>query len=694
MRHGWSPLLPLILLLLSCKPQNLEAAGAFELQIKMVQNYRGLLASGECCKGGTPPCLRDECSTYFRVCLKEYQLRVVPGGACVMGTGSTPVLGGSTFTIRARHGDGILGRVHIPFHFAWPKSYSLVLEAWDLVNNTADDPDERHLIDRVTHSGMLSPGDLWQPFQHHGRAVIIEYKIRVRCAEHYYGPSCNKLCRRRDDFFGHHTCDSGGNKVCLEGWSGPECKQATCRQGCHETHGFCEMPGECRCRHGWRGQNCDDCIPFPGCVHGTCSEPWKCICETNWGGLLCDKDLNVCGSRQPCKNGGTCINTEPNEYQCMCPQGFQGCNCEKPEFSCKSNPCFNGGTCLETKDGFECLCLSDWTGWQCNNEVDACISMPCAHGGTCESLASGFLCHCPPEWTGRTCQLDSNECDHSPCVHARGCKNLIGGYFCDCREGWTGQNCNIRSDVCLGRCRNGGKCQVLGNNYKCLCPPGYVDPDCGTEVRNCSGLKCQNGGRCVEVGKHFFCSCPSGVTGLFCEEYMKDCDPNLCPAGSTCKSKGGSYICTCPSGSASSDCWKLQKHCPDGDCSGGHWILFYVLTPVGILLFLFCLVCGIVLILRRRKARKKDTAAGHCVNNVTDAISLIHNLTRRDLEPVVSEETQLNGSADLLFPAKKTDRLKDTYIFSTSNLNKLDISNLEREKLNKQQVVICDNLKL
>lgn len=44
--------------------------------------------------------------------------------------------------------------------------------------------------------------------------------------------------------------------------------------------------------------------------------------------VMCSADLNYCGTNRPCKNGGTCMNTEPNEYKCACPDSYSGRNCE------------------------------------------------------------------------------------------------------------------------------------------------------------------------------------------------------------------------------------------------------------------------------------------------------------------------------------------------------------------------------
>lgn len=112
--------------------------GYFELQLSALRNANGELLSGACCDGGgrttrAGGCGHDECDTYVRVCLKEYQAKVTPTGPCSYGHGATPVLGGNSFYLppagaagdraraRARAGgDQDPGLVVIPFQFAWP----------------------------------------------------------------------------------------------------------------------------------------------------------------------------------------------------------------------------------------------------------------------------------------------------------------------------------------------------------------------------------------------------------------------------------------------------------------------------------------------------------------------------------------------------------------------------------------------
>lgn len=89
-----------------------------------MQNLNGQLQSGACCDGSRDlldgRCKVDECDTYFRVCLKEYQLKVSSAGPCSFGTTSTPILGGNIFSLHSTKREK--ARIVLPFSFAWPVS--------------------------------------------------------------------------------------------------------------------------------------------------------------------------------------------------------------------------------------------------------------------------------------------------------------------------------------------------------------------------------------------------------------------------------------------------------------------------------------------------------------------------------------------------------------------------------------------
>ncbi|XP_017571984.2 protein jagged-1a [Pygocentrus nattereri] len=551
--------------------QSSGASGHFELQLLSVHNARGELQSGACCDGGardpaTEVCARDECDTYFRACLKEYQSRVSAGGPCSFGSSSTAVLGGNSVAREALAGDS-RARIVLPFSFAWPRSYTLILEAMDFNNDSSTGSTSGQLIEKAVQSGMINPSPQWQTLRRNGTVAQFVYQIRVMCDEHYYGFGCNKFCRPRDDFFGHHTCDHNGNKTCMEGWASPECSTAICKQGCSAEHGSCKVPGDCKCLYGWQGEYCDQCIPHPGCVHGTCVEPWQCLCDTNWGGQLCDKDLNTCGTLQPCLNGGTCSNTGPDKYHCACPEGYSGQNCERADNACLSEPCFNGGSCVESSQGFECQCAPGWTGPSCAINKDECSPNPCNHAGTCVDLINGFKCICPAQWTGKTCLIDANECAENPCVNAHSCRNLIGGYFCECLPGWTGQNCDININDCQGQCLNGGSCKDLVNGYKCMCAPGFAGDHCERDIDECASHPCLNGGRCQDDVNGFQCLCLPGFSGNLCQLDIDYCEGDPCQNGAQCFNLATDYYCKCPEDYEGKNCSLLKDHCRTTPCT-------------------------------------------------------------------------------------------------------------------------------
>ena len=116
---------------MSCLLQSSCGSGFFELQILEIANYRSELASGACCGSETRPdssvpCPRP-CSTFFRVCLKEYQSNVTSTGSCSFGNTSSPVLGGSSFTLADQ--DRANGKLVVPFIFRWTVSTTNITQS-------------------------------------------------------------------------------------------------------------------------------------------------------------------------------------------------------------------------------------------------------------------------------------------------------------------------------------------------------------------------------------------------------------------------------------------------------------------------------------------------------------------------------------------------------------------------------------
>ncbi|KAL1447964.1 hypothetical protein MTO96_006538 [Rhipicephalus appendiculatus] len=536
-----------------------RASGFFELQVLGIDNPGGLLLDGGCCGARCP----GRCNTYFRLCLKEYQAQVDLSGACTFGNLTSPLIGGSSFSLQTHPDRQLLLR--LPFHFRWTRSFTLILEA--LHHNNYTEPYVDRPIERLAYSGLVLPSEEWHTLRHPGRAAQLSYRIRVTCAANYYGPSCWTLCKPRDDRFGHYRCARDGSKQCRPGWTGSTCETPVCRRGCHPVHGYCERPGECVCRPGWRSELCDHCAPYPGCRHGYCNNtPWQCICDLNWGGILCDQDLNYCGTHEPCMNGGTCEHTAgAQRYLCRCRPGFSGTNCElgRGAQGCLPAACLNGGSCVQRNGTWACACAPGWTGYRCQ-DLSGCLARPCQNGGDCVASPQppGFRCICPVGYGGARCERDEDPCHPNPCAHGASCFSLgAHDYYCHCTDRYQGKNCTqdrpcggpggqpCSSPASLQGCaaveEHGGGASVCGPHGRCVrqwqCTGDHVELRVRRRIHGPLLSR-----KCTDLIADFLCECQGQWKGKTCNLRDSHCDSDTCLNGGTCEDIGDTFVCHCP----------------------------------------------------------------------------------------------------------------------------------------------------
>uniref|UniRef100_A0A8K9XMS0 Delta-like protein n=1 Tax=Oncorhynchus mykiss TaxID=8022 RepID=A0A8K9XMS0_ONCMY len=451
-----------------------------------------------------------DCHIFFRICLKHSEDVIHAEPPCTFGTGHTNVIRADQTSISSS------APIRIPFHFKWPGTFSLIIEAWNAETPTEYTDNQNNLVSRLATRRRLAIGEDWSQDVHFGEQSELRYSYHVFCDEYYFGDSCAEYCRPRDDTLGHYTCDEEGNKHCLEGWKGNYCSDPICSADCSERHGYCEAPGDCKCRMGWQGPSCNECVRYPGCLHGTCGQPWQCDCKEGWGGLFCDQDLNYCTNHRPCANDATCTNTGQGSYTCTCRPGYSGTNCELETNECDSNPCKNGGSCNTLTGGYTCRCPPTYTGSNCEKKLDRCSNSPCLNGesdfsvsssilgggggggcvkkildrviccllgGECLDLGQSVLCRCRSGFTGANCQINIDDCASVPCQNAGTCQDNVDDYTCSCTLGYAGKNCSVRSDAC-GRgasaqpCQNGGTCFTHFTGPVCQCPTGFMGPSC------------------------------------------------------------------------------------------------------------------------------------------------------------------------------------------------------------------------
>ena len=86
----------------------------------------------------------------------------------------------------------------------------------------------------------------------------------------------------------------------------------------------------------------------------------NCSCSDAYTGIGCQYEYDAC-AQGACQNGATCIDNGGPDYECICPPGYVGKNCEENFNNCPGN-CPPAATCIDLVDNFHCRCPFNLTG--------------------------------------------------------------------------------------------------------------------------------------------------------------------------------------------------------------------------------------------------------------------------------------------------------------------------------------------
>ncbi|XP_016036029.2 protein crumbs isoform X1 [Drosophila simulans] len=281
--------------------------------------------------------------------------------------------------------------------------------------------------------------------------------------------------------------------------------------------GHCPLtPGPCSDHDLFTRLPDNFCLNDPCMGHGTCSsspEGYECRCTARYSGKNCQKDNGSPCAKNPCENGGSCLENSRGDYQCFCDPNHSGQHCETEvniHPLCQTNPCLNNGACVVIggSGALTCECPKGYAGARCEVDTDECASQPCQNNGSCIDRINGFSCDCSGTgYTGAFCQTNVDECDKNPCLNGGRCFDTYGWYTCQCLDGWGGEICDRPMTCQTQQCLNGGTCLDKPIGFQCLCPPEYTGELC--QIAPSCAQQCPIDSECVG-GK---CVCKPGSSG-------------------------------------------------------------------------------------------------------------------------------------------------------------------------------------
>lgn len=297
----------------------------------------------------------------------------------------------------------------------------LYVESWDWDMITNDDlVDKMSLTLYVRRPDPNGQSASVYPRTLRGRRATMGVEFKVYCSQNYYGPSCTKFCKPRNNLYGQYRCDMNGNMVCHAQWFGARCN-TKCVEYDDENHGHfkCDASGNRSCRPGWHGKRCNKyCVSYDDDQRGhyVCNSEGIMICRTGWHGAGCKR---YCSPKNDNVHGHYRCDTDGNK---MCMPGWFGFSCLK---HCTPNSHMHCD-----KDGNK-VCKRGWFGPSCLKHCTGNRRIHCDKDGNQA---------CNTGWYGKNCTRYCIEHDD----------NLHGHYKCRlsdgkkiCLSNWAPPDCKV-----------------------------------------------------------------------------------------------------------------------------------------------------------------------------------------------------------------------------------------------------------
>ena len=318
----------------------------------------------------------------------------------------------------------------------------------------------------------------------------------------------------------------------------------------------------------------------------TIDQDYQCNCPVGTTGNNCDVNYNDCYSN-PCQYSAECTDGF-QDYTCNCPSGTFGkdCSINPDECAIDTSPCYYGASCSNGYGSPLCSCHSDFYGNLCQygyfKPSNYCDPNPCDNGATCSPGRDSYTCLCTTDFSGTNCERPvqfQGGCVNNPCYNGSTCTETLDGYVCECSVGFTGPLCRFPLNNCeLEYCRN-GICEVgVYGSYRCSCDEGYMGEDCTLSTLPCdlNDQLCLNNGKCMNNGTtNYYCECDKDYYGDACQYAVIPidlCSDSQCDnSSSICTSGQSSFTCFCINGAGGEHCDRMNQldPCDSNPCWHG-----------------------------------------------------------------------------------------------------------------------------